>query len=98
MPTDQVTDLLASLHSHLEATAERPVASSESRWLGEAEAIAADLRHADDLTTATIRERAQKVEQLLDEVEETGDETADEHVAAARRCLDRLDDALDEAG
>jgi len=97
MPTDDVTDLVATLHSHLEATAEQPVAPKESRWLGEAEAIAADLRYAEDLATSTVRERAEKVEALLSEVDETGSADADEHVAAARRCLDRLDGALEEA-
>lgn len=97
MPTDHVTDLVASMHSHLEATGERPVAPKESRWLGEAEAIAADLRYADDLTASTVRERAEKIETLLAEVDGTGDPDADEHVEAAQRCLGRLDDALAEA-
>jgi hypothetical protein len=97
MPTDDVTDLVATLHSHLEATGEQPVAPKESRWLGEAEAIAADLRYADDLAPSTVRERASKVERLLSEVEDTGSPDADEHVAAARRCLDRLEGALEEA-
>jgi hypothetical protein len=97
MPTDDVTDLVATLHSHLEATAEQPVAPKESRWLGEAEAIAADLRYAEDLEPSTVRERAENVEALLAEVEGTGCDDADEHVAAAQRCLDRLDGALEEA-
>jgi hypothetical protein len=96
MPTDDVTDLVATLHSHLEATAEQPVAQKESRWLGEAEAIAADLRYADELAPSTVRDRAAKVETLLAEVEGTGSADADEHVDAARRCLDRLDSALEE--
>lgn len=96
MPTDDVTDLVATLHSHLEATAEQPVAPKESRWLGEAEAIAADLRYADDMPPSTVRERAEKVETLLSEVDDTGCADADEHVDAARRCLDRLDGALEE--
>jgi hypothetical protein len=97
VPTDTLTDLLASLHSHLEATGECPVAQRESRWLGEAEAIAADLRYGSDLEPATIRERASKIERLLAEVEETGSEDADDHVAAARRCLNRIDGAIEEA-
>ncbi|NHN43106.1 hypothetical protein G9C85_15925 [Halorubellus sp. JP-L1] len=97
MPTDSLTDLLATLHSHLEATGECAVAPKESRWLGEAEAIAADLRYAEDLDAATVRERAEKVRRLLGEVDDTGNEDANEHLAAANRCLDRLDDALEEA-
>lgn len=93
MPTDHETDLLASLHSHLAATAERPIESETSRWLGEAQSIADDLRYADDLSPAALEERTETVASLLAEVDETGDETADEHVAAAHRCLDRLQSA-----
>lgn len=96
MPDDHVTDLLASMHSHLEATGERPVSETESRWLGEAEAIAADLRHAEGLTEETIRDRTTKVDELLAEVDGTGDDDADEHVAAAQRALDRIEDALQD--
>jgi len=96
MPTDHVTDLVATLHSHLEATAERPVAPKESRWLGEAEAIAADLRYAEDVAPATVRERTEKIARLLSEVEDTGDDDADEHVEAARRCLGRLEESFAE--
>lgn len=96
MPTDHVTDLVATLHSHLEATGERPVAPKESRWLGEAEAIAADLRYAEDVDASTVRERCGKIERLLSEVEDTGDDEADEHVDAARRCLGRLEETLAE--
>jgi len=78
---------LRDLHDHLTATAERPVERTASRWLGEAEAIARDI--ADGNMDASVRqERLGKVEQLLDNVEETGDETADGHVAAAKEILD----------
>jgi hypothetical protein len=75
-------EALAELHDHLAATAERPVERTASRWLGEAEAVAADARHIDD--PAVARERAAEVATLLSNVEDTGDAAADEHVAAAR--------------
>jgi hypothetical protein len=77
-----------TVHDHLAATAERPVERTASRWLGEAEAVAADARAIDDEGVA--RERLAEVADLLANVEGTGDETADEHVRAARRLLDDL--------
>lgn len=84
-------DRLRDLHDHLAATAERPVERTASRWLGEAEAIAGDLAQS-DLDPAVRRERLEQVERLLSEVDSTGDEDADERVAAAR---DLVDDLLD---
>ena len=80
---------LRDLHHHLAATGERPVERTASRWLGEAEAIAGDV--ADGNMDAPVqRERLEKVEHLLANVEGTGDETADEHVEKARSILDAL--------
>jgi hypothetical protein len=69
------------LYDHLAATAELPIERSASRLLGEAEAVADDLRDAE---SAVQTERAAIVLQLLDEIEETGNDEADEHVEAAR--------------
>lgn len=80
---------VAELHEHLAATAERPVERTASRWLGEAEAIAADLLEATD-DQEVVRERAEKVASLLEQVESTDDSAADEHVAAAARLADQL--------
>jgi hypothetical protein len=79
---------LEALHDHLAATAERPVERTASRWLGEAEAVAADARHIDD--PAVARERVAEVAELLANVEETGDAAADEHVRAAERLAAEL--------
>ncbi|WP_135301933.1 hypothetical protein [Haloarcula amylovorans] len=76
-------DRLHALHEHLEATGERPVERTASRWLGEAEAIALDAAIT-DLEPAVRRERVAKVAELLEEFDSTGDEKADEHVDAAR--------------
>jgi len=86
---DDVDDLLASMHDHLEATEERPLETEANRWLGEAQAIAADIDGA-NVDQETIRERTEKVLDLLSEVDGTGDEEADEHVAAARRAAQRV--------
>lgn len=77
-------DRLRDLHAHLVATEELPVRPAASPWLGEAEAVAADLVDA-DLPPAVVRERVAHVRRLLSAVETTGHAEADDHVAAARR-------------
>ena len=79
---------LVALHEHLEATAERPVDRSASRWLGEAEAVAADLADS-DLDESVVEERLGAIAHLLAEVETTGDSAADAHVEAAREIVNR---------
>ena len=81
--------VVVDLHDHLAATAERPIERTASRWIGEAEAIAADLVDAPS-DPALIRDRVGHIASLLAEVEDTEDEIAAEHVAAAARLADRL--------
>ncbi|WP_254273503.1 hypothetical protein [Haloarcula marina] len=80
---------LGTLYDHLAATGERPVDRAASRWLGEAEAVAKDAL-TDGLDPSVRRERVAQIPHLLDNVEETGDEVADDHVAAAEAILDAL--------
>jgi len=82
-------DRLQDLYDHVAATAERPVERTASRWLGEAEAIAGDVAHG-NIAPEVRRERLEKVEHLLGNVDATGDEAADERVAAAEAILDEL--------
>ena len=82
-------DRLRALQDHLAATGERPVERTASRWLGEAEAIARDVADG-DLAPEVRQERLEKVEHLLANVEETGDEAADDHVGAAEAILEEL--------
>lgn len=70
-----------ALYEHLAATAELPIERHASRILGEAEAVADDLRDCDP---ETQRQRAAVVLELLEEIEETGHPEADDHVASAR--------------
>jgi hypothetical protein len=80
---------VAQLHEHLAATAERPVERTASRWIGEAEAVAGDLVDA-DLDPAVLARRLGHVAALLENVEETGDQAAAEHVESARALADDL--------
>lgn len=82
-------DAREALYRHLAATAELPVERHASRVLGEAEAVADDLRDCD---AAVAAERAGVVLDLLAEVDGTGHEEADEHVAAARDAAARVAD------
>jgi len=84
-----MSDDLRELHDHLDATAELPVRPAASVWLGEAAAIAADLATS-DLPDPVVRERVERVASLLDEVETTENERADEHVDAARQVARRI--------
>lgn len=79
---DAAVDALAA---HLVATAEQPVPPATNRWLGEAEAVARDAA-SDDIEPAVRRERVEQVAALLAEADATGDDTADEHIAAAKAC------------
>ena len=69
------------LYEHLASTAELPVERHASRVLGEAEAVAADLRECEGRTR---RGRAAVVVELLDEIDATGHADADDHVEKAR--------------
>ncbi len=82
-------ELLASLHDHLEATEELPLDESANRLLGEAQAVAADVADG-SASEAVAKERVEKVADLLAEVDGTGHDEGDEHVAAARRATDRI--------
>ena len=96
--TDDTDDSLAErverLHAELEATEERPVERSASRWIGEAQAVAGDASDiaASGGTDAVVRERVSHVAELLSNVEETGEETADKRVAAAKTLANDIAD------
>ena len=86
---DAAVDALAD---HLIATAERPVPPATNRWLGEAEAVARDAA-SDGLDSETRRKRVRQAATLLESADETGDETADQHIEAATACCQVVLDA-----
>ena len=86
---DGAENELAELHYYLEATAELPIDRTANRWLGEAEAIAADVATS-DLERETVLERVEKIQRLLTEVDETGHEGADDHLEAATEVCARI--------
>ena len=81
-------ELLDRLHDHLVATAELPVDAASGRWIGEAEAVAADARTAPE---DAARRRVEQVHELLSNVDDTGSAAANEHVEAARALAERID-------
>jgi len=80
-PTDDADAAARRLYEQLSATAELPLDRTASRVLGEAEAVADDMRGCD---AAVQVDRAAVVVDLLDELEGTGNEAADPHLEAAR--------------
>ena len=86
-PSDaSLADRVARLHDALRATEERPVERTASRWIGEAQAIASDaveLTDGNGTRVPVVRIRVGHVLDMLENVEATGDEVADEHVATA---------------
>ena len=82
---------LRELHDHLAATGELPVKTPASRYLGEAEAVIADALQS-DTPEGAVEQRVEQARELLGHVAETGDEQADEHVAAAKRLARALDE------
>ena len=80
---------LQALHEHLAETGERPVERSASRWLGEAEAVTADIAEG-DISEDVLTERLSTVDHILSHVDSTGDGVADDHVEAARVIVDEL--------
>lgn len=90
-------DRVETMYRELAATAELPVAREAGAYLGEAEAVARDLAER-EASPAVVRERAGHVVDLLDAVEETGDDEADERVAAARAAAAVLAGESDDDG
>jgi hypothetical protein len=76
------------LYRHLATTGERPVERTPSRWLGEAEAVAEDMRHIENRNV--LADRAAEVVHLLSQFDATGDPEADEHVEKARELAREL--------
>ena len=84
-----MTDDARRLADHLVATGERPVDARTNAWLGEAEALALDIAES-DLDPAVERQRAERVVDLLSNVDSTGDDEADRHVEEARALAGQL--------
>ncbi|WP_224332450.1 hypothetical protein [Haloprofundus halobius] len=87
---DDLDGLLSELHAELEATAELPIAPRANLWLGEAEAVAADLA-SDDIDDDVVARRVAHVRRLLGNVEATENAEADARVADARNLVERIE-------
>ncbi len=81
MTDDTLEGQVQTLYDHLEATESLPVDRTASRWIGEAQAVTGDLLGGAD--PDVINSRVDHVVSLLENVEGTDNEAADEHVAAA---------------
>lgn len=92
--TDDIEAMVAKLHDHLVATAELPIEREASRWIGEAEAIADDLVGT-GVDRSVVHKRVAHVVDLLEHVEETGNQSADEHIEAAKTLAERTLEAIE---
>ena len=90
------SDPATALHERLVATETLPVERDAGWRLGEAQALAADIATGDP-DAAVVRERADEIQTLLAAIDGTGDEIADEHVAAARELAARVADRSEDA-
>lgn len=93
MADSSLQSLVADLHAHLEATAELPVETRASQYLGEAEAIAEDAV-GPEVPESVVAKRVEQVSMLLSNVEETGDSEADDHIVAARELVEAIESEL----
>lgn len=88
MPDHDIDDSIETIHEHLIATAELPIDREANRWIGEAEAVVADLVGA-DVDRSVLERRLGHVADLLGHVEETGNDDATAHVQAATQLTDQ---------
>lgn len=86
-PPDSLDALVAALHDELAATEELPVAREASAWLGEAQAVAADLRDAPE---SVVADRVGHVQRLLRDAGDPDNEAVAERVTRARELADRV--------
>lgn len=91
--TETDRERIERVHERLAATAERPIDPAASRWLGEAEAVAADavaLARREDVDEQALERRLDQLQELLSHVGETGHPDADEDVAEARELVEQV--------
>lgn len=90
---DEYRSLLEHLHSALQATEELPIEPSANRWLGEAQAVVADLV-TDVPEVEVLAERLEHVDRLLGEIDDTGHPTAEDQLEEAIETVAKLHDRL----
>lgn len=91
---DDLDERVRELHDHLEATEELPIDPRTNRWIGEAQAVAADVVGT-DLPESVVRERIAEVERLLEHADDVEGEAAD-RVASARTIAEAVASGSDE--
>lgn len=81
-------DHAEELYRELAATESMAIDPRANRWIGEAQAVAREIRAP--ASTEVRREGAEQIVRLLTEIEETENERADEHVERALSLAGRL--------
>jgi hypothetical protein len=93
--TMTVPELAAAMYEHLRATEELPIDPTANRWLGEAQAAAADVADGDP-PESVLAKRAAQVEHLLENAGETGHPEGQRRVEAAHAAATELTERLGE--
>jgi len=93
MTVEAVDELVADMHDNLAATAELDVDPRANRWLGEAEAVAADIAEH-DLPAGTVRKRAGQIRRLLESAGPTDNDEAEKRVRAALTLARKIETRL----
>ena len=89
MTNNETSDLIENLHGHLEATEELAIRTGVNRWLGEAQAVAADLAEEEPPEQA-VEKRVDQVLELLTHIDETDNPVADKHIQASLKTAEQI--------
>jgi len=94
-PVTDISELVDELYDELRATEELPVDRTAGRWIGEAQAVAADVAEGDP-PESVVHERVGHVRRLLSEVDDAGDAAATERVERASELAEEILDRVEE--
>ncbi|WP_336000384.1 hypothetical protein [Halorientalis halophila] len=90
------SELAAALHAHLAATEQLPIDPTANRWLGEAQAAAADVADGTAPDRA-VEKRARQVRRLLENAGDPANADAVRHLDAASAIAEELIARADDA-
>jgi hypothetical protein len=85
--SDGERELTEELYRELVATEDLPLERRANQWIGEAQAVADTIRDAPD---EARRKGANDIVRLLESIDDTGDERADEHIERAHEIAERV--------
>lgn len=91
MTDSDIHTLVDDLHAHLKATEDLDIDTKANRWIGEAEAVAADIV-GNDVPEQVIGKRVAQIEELLRNIDGTENEEANEHIDIALEIAESIEE------